>query len=302
MFSSPPYAGKTLMGFALLLVSLVVFPLSLSAQDKSKASNGDQDDEIKLQTEEVSIPVTVRDRKSGNLVPNLDKKGFKIYEDGVQQQISFFSAERVPVNVVLLLDTSSSVQSEIDNIKTSAWSFIQQMGDNDKFSIISFTDTVDLMLDWTSDKTKARRALSNLSSGKFTAFNDALYLAATEQLQGIKGRKAIIVLSDGIDNRASTMTADQAYDAVMRCEANVYIVSKTAILRKRMDPENAGYRKPDGSLMIPVDNQELYENLKKIAVVLKDSEANLTKLSDDTGGRIYLPMSMNDLDATYKQV
>src|SRR5215472_566478 len=290
MLSSAPFAGKTLMGFALVLLSLFAFPLMAAAQEKPK--NNDED-EIKLQTEEVSIPVTVRDRHSGNLVPNLDKKGFQIYEDGVQQQISFFTSERVPVNIVLLIDTSSSVQTEIDNIKTSAWAFIQQMGDQDKFSIISFTDTVDLVLDWTSDKDKARRALSNLSTGKFTAFNDALYLAATEQLQGIKGRKAVIVLSDGVDNRASTMSSSQAYDAVIRSEASVYIVSKTAILRRRFDPENAGYRRTDGTLFIPADNQEYYSKLKRVAQVLTDSEANLTKLSDDTGGRIYLPMSMN---------
>ena len=240
MITSPP-AGRALLGSVVFLFLLFVCPFLVSAQQSTR----NDDEVIKLEAEEVSIPVTVRDRKSGNLVASLQQKDFKIYEDGVEQQISYFSAERVPVNIVLLIDTSSSVQSEIDNIKESAWDFINQMGDKDKFSIITFTDTVDLVLDWTSDKAKARKALGNLTMGKFTAFNDALYLAATEQLKDIKGRKALIVLSDGVDNRASTMTTDQAYDAVMRSEANIYIVSKTAILRHRFNPDTAGYRKPD---------------------------------------------------------
>src|SRR5882724_743517 len=215
MFSSPPFAGRPAMGLAIALFVLMVFPVLVSAQEKPQDKQKVDDDVIKLETQEVSIPITVRDRKTGNLVPSLGKKDFKIYEDGVEQQISYFSAERVPANIVLLIDTSSSVQSEIANIRESAWDFIRQMGDKDTFSIITFTDTVDLILDWTSDKNKALKALNNLTTGKFTAFNDALYLAATEQLKDIKGRKAIIVLSDGIDNRASTTSKDDAYDAII---------------------------------------------------------------------------------------
>ena len=138
--------------------------------------------------------------------------------------------------------------------------------------------------------------------GKFTAFNDALYLAATEQLKDIKGRKAIIILSDGIDNRASTTSQEQAYDAVMRSEASVYIVSKTAILKKRLDPRTEGYERPDGTLFVPAENRSDYDKKVRIMSILKTSEEDLTKLSQDTGGRIYLPMTMLDLGSAYSQV
>jgi len=299
--SSAPLRLRALSIAALLLSLLSQSFSGQSQSQQSKQANEPEEGTVKLEATEVSLPVSVRNRNTGALVGNLKISDFIVYEDNVQQEISFFTATRVPVNVVLLIDVSSSLRSEIENIKAAALNFIRELGDNDKVSIMAFSDTVELIQDWTSDKSALESALLRIRRGEHTAFNDALFLAAEEQLMGVKGRKAIIILSDGVDNQASQLSFEQAFDALMHSEATVYVVSKTAILSSRINDE---LRMREKALIGQASQREseYISDLKLALKILGDSEKRLTRIVEETGGRIYLPMSQRDLLGAYSEV
>lgn len=294
---------RTLFRSCALMFSTLALTLGGSVHAQQNIALTASDDVVKLDTAEVSIPVTVRSHRTGGLIGTLSREDFAVYEDGVKQDVVFFAREHVPVSVVLLIDTSSSVRGELENIKEAAYNFLQALEPQDQVSIIGFADDVTLIQDWTRSKRDLTLSLERLKSGKFTAFYDALYLAAREQLDGVKGRKAIIVLSDGVDNRASSTSWDEAYDAIIRSEATVYIVSKTAILRASIQRELLTYDHA-GSLFTnaATSDAQYARQLKQVLQVLDDSERDLTRIAADTGARIYLPMTMYDLRDAYSQV
>lgn len=257
----------------------------------------DDDATISIETTEVLLPVTVRDQ-AGQFVPNLQARDFAIFEDGVSQPITSFALKRLPVHVVLMIDTSSSAARELEDFKAAAWQFISQLDPEDKVSLIRFDDVVELVQDWTSSRNALKRALNRLQTGMFTKFNDALYLAAHEQLEKIKGRKAIIVLTDGIDSGRGATNTERALRTLLEAEAAVYVVSKTRIQGRADREELAFYEKSSAGSA----NKLRIDGLKMSLQQLAESERHLTRLAEETGGRIFLPESFDELDQAYQQV
>ena len=133
----------------------------------------------------------------------------------------------------------------------------------------------------------------------FTKFNDALYLAAKEQLGKVTGRKAIIVLTDGIDSGQGSITPDKAFRTLIEEETSVYVVSKTRI-QGRSDREKLDYYQATSSSSSV--NQLRIDGLKMALAQLEESEHYLMRIAEETGGRIFLPDSFDDLGNTYQQV
>ncbi len=254
---------------------------------------------ISIETREVILPVTVRD-SSGRLVTQLQAEDFTIYEDGVPQPITSFALRQLPVHVVLLVDTSSSVARELEDFKAIAYRFITQLDPQDQVSIIKFDDKVELVQDWTSNRTALHRALKRLSAGMFTMFNDALWLAAREQLGRINGRKAIIVLTDGIDSGRGYISTLQAFRALVEAETAVYVVSKTRIQSRIEQNELEFYQNASASSRAL--NRVRIDSLKASLAALTESERKLARLAEETGGRIFLPESFDELEEAYRQV
>jgi VWFA-related protein len=252
---------------------------------------------IAIETSEVLLPVTVRD-SAGQFATDLKAEDFSIFEDGQPQPITSFALKRLPVHVVLLIDTSSSVTRELDDFKEAAWRFISQLDPEDKVSLIRFDDVVELVQDWTSSRNALKRSLNRLQTGMFTKFNDALYLAARQQLGKVKGRKAIIVLTDGIDSNRGAVSPERAFRTLVEEETAVYIVSKTRI-QGRADREELEYYQKSSSSSV---NQLRIDGLKTALAQLEASERYLTRIADETGGRIFLPASFDDLGDAYQQV
>src|SRR5438105_15051563 len=121
------------------------------------------------------LTVTVLDN-ADEFVANLKGEHFTISEDGMPQPISSFALKRLPVNVVLLIDTSSSVARELEDFKEAAYRFAERLDPEDQISLIKFDDKVELVQDWTKSRAALRRALNRLTTGMFTKFNDALWL------------------------------------------------------------------------------------------------------------------------------
>lgn len=257
-------------------------------------------DVISVSTTEVMLPVTVRDA-NGALVSDLTRHDFRVFEDGRQQPLSDLALRQVPVDVVLMVDASSSVANNLDDFRRAAEGFATRLAAEDRVSLIKFDDRVELLQDWTKSRFQLRRALARVEPGMFTRFNDALLLAARDQFSGVtKSRRAVIVLTDGIDSGRGSANLESAFQALLRAQVTVYVVSNTEISR-------ASKRAELDSLMNASDaiarfNQLRVDDLREGLRVLDQSEQNLAQLTAATGGRLYKPTSFDALDSTYAEV
>jgi VWFA-related protein len=292
-----------------VLLSFLLIGLAFSIQAQSNAPTPtptptpdlqevDPDDVISVNTAEVSLPVTVRD-SAGFLVNELTRKDFRVFEDGVEQPLSDFSLRKVPVDVALIVDASSSVADNLDDFRVAAEGFASHLATDDRVSLIQFDDRVVMLQDWTGSLVQLRRALRRIVPGMFTRFHDAMLLAARDQVPRPNSRHAIIVLTDGIDSgRGSTF--DAALRAALQGQTTVYVVSNTEIERARKQEELSTLL--SGSESAVRFNQLRIDDLRLGLAALKESEHNLEQLTAATGGRLYKPASFNDLERTYAEV
>ena len=258
----------------------------------------DPDDVISVNTTEVSLPVTVRDR-TGLLVNDLTRKDFRVIEDGVDQPLSDLSLRKVPVDVALIVDASSSVADNLEDFRNAAEGFASHLATDDRLSLIQFDDRVVMLQDWTGSLVQLRRALKRIAPGMFTRFHDAMLLASRDQAPRPNARHAIIVLTDGIDSgRGSTF--DVARRAALQAQTTVYVVSNTEIERARKQEELSTLL--SGSESAVRFNQLRIDDLRLGLAALTESERNLEQLSAATGGRLYKPASFNDLERAYVEV
>jgi len=255
-------------------------------------------DVVSVETTEVMFPVTVRDSE-GRLVNDLTRNDFRVYEDNRLQPLSDLALRQVPVDVALMVDASSSVATNLDDFRRAAEGFAARLAEDDRISLIKFDDRIELLQDWTKSRFQLKRALNRIEAGMFTRFNDALYLTSREQFGPVtKSRRALIVLSDGIDSGRGSTTIQAALEALIQAQVTVYVVSNTEISRatKRaeLDQLLSGSNVQFNQLRI----DDLREGLR----VLDRSEQNLAQLAQATGGRLYKPQTFDALESTYAEV
>jgi VWFA-related protein len=214
--------------------------------------------------------------------------------------LSQLALRQVPVDVILMLDASSSVSNNLDDFRHAALSFAAQLDPEDRISLIKFDDRVQLLQDWTRSRFQLQRALNRIEAGTFTRFNDALLLAAHEQFGSSQSRRAIIVLSDGIDSGRGTTSAEAALQAVLADQVTVYVISNTEISRAAKQAELDTLT--NGSYSAVRFNQLRIDDLREGLRVLNESEQRLAQLAQSTGGRIYKPQSFDALGDVYREV
>ena len=115
-------------------------------------------------TTEVMLPVTVRD-SNGRLVPDLTRNDFRVFEDESEQPLNDLALRQVPVDVILMVDASSSVASNLDDFRRAAEGFATRLAADDRISLIKFDDRVELLQDWTKSRFQLRRALMRVEPG-----------------------------------------------------------------------------------------------------------------------------------------
>lgn len=270
---------------------------SLKKPPEQEVSPGDV---VSVDTTEVMFPVTVRD-SNGRFVNDLTRTDFRVFEDGASQPLSDLALRQVPVDVVLMVDASSSVANNLDDFRRAAQGFAARLEADDRLSLIKFDDRIELLQDWTKSRFQFQRALTRIEPGMFTRFNDALMLAAKEQFgAATKSRRAVIVLSDGIDNGQGTTTLEGALQALIRAQVAVYIVANTEISRaaKRAELDTL----LGGSESSVKFNQVNIDRLRLGLKVLDQSEENLAQLARATGGKLYRPLTFDALESTYAEV
>ena len=252
---------------------------------------------ISVDTTEVMLPVTVRDG-SGRLVADLKRDDFHVFEDDREERLSELALRQVPVDVILMVDASSSVAENLDDFRKAAMEFAAQLDDKDRISLIKFDDRVQLLQEWTQSRFQFQRALNRIEPGMFTRLNDALVLAAREQFGNTQSRRAIILLTDGVDSGRGASTAEQALEAVLNAQASVYVVSNGEISRVEKQSQLNALLNSDSVTF----NQMRIDDLREGLRALDESEVKLTRLADATGGRIYKPASFARLNDAYREV
>lgn len=266
----------------------------------SPSSQEMEDDEvIKVSTTEVLLPVTVRDA-AGRLVTTLERKDFQVWEDGREQPLNDLRLRRVPVDVLLMVDASSSVASRLEDFRRAAEEFATLLAPEDRVSLLKFDDRVELLQDWTASRVQLRRSLRRVVPGMFTRFHDALYLAAREQFKDARRRHAVVVLTDGIDSGRGHASLEMALAALLEAGVSVYCISNTEIerARKRAELDTLQSDPPSTRRFNELRIGDLRESLR----VLDASERNLAALTEATGGRLFKPQSFAMLDDVYTEV
>ena len=220
---------------AALALAIPVVPLT--AQDQG------QGPVIKSEVTLVNLFATVRD-KNHRVVTDLKQDDFKVSEDGREEKIAFFSKEMaLPITLGLLLDTSGSEQFMLGAIQDAGGRFLHRvLKKGDEAMVISFDSDVDLLSDFTDDKTILDRAINkariNVPGGGMiagnpgpvgsqnitgTALYDAIYLACGEKLNGEAGRKAIVIVTDAQDE-GSKVKLEEAVEAAQRTDTVIHIL------------------------------------------------------------------------------
>jgi Ca-activated chloride channel family protein len=232
---------------------------------------------IKLTTDLVSLNVLVTD-DGGRAVLGLKKEDFKIYENGVEQPIAFFSAEEAPVSWGLILDRSGSMMGMMRDVYRAAVHVIDEGTDQDEMFIAIFNKRIELVTAFISDKHKLEKSILGLRADGETALWDAVAYGLDRIKLGKNRKKVLVVITDGQDN-ASKLNFRELIDLAEEAEVLIYPVGmfeseggmmrslpQLRISRDYPDVELDRLAKATGSLAhFPRDIEECKQSMKEIA-------------------------------------
>lgn len=254
----------------------ILAALGAAAGLTASAQQSDADDALpsfRAGVDVVSLNVTVTDADN-RFVTDLDQQNFQIFEDGVLQEITFFSRARLPIALSVLIDTSASMDKRMRTAQEAAIGFSRSLGPDDLAEIIDFDGRVEILQDFTNDLELLGEAIRQTSAGGSTSLYNALYVALKDLSKAPLRpsevrRQAIVMLSDGEDT-SSLITFDEVLELAKRSETGIYTIG----LQEEED-ERSGFREAD--------------------FVLR-------QLAYETGGRAFFPEDVNDLPAIYQQI
>jgi Ca-activated chloride channel family protein len=222
----------------------------------------------------VSLNVTVTD--AGNhYVTDLAEGDFSVFEDGVKQNITFFSRRQQPIAMSLLLDSSASMEQHLGTLQTAATNFIKKLKSNDLAQVIDFDSRVEIRQGFTGNQGELEAAIQQTNAGGSTSLHNAIYIALKE-LRKVKAvseedvrRQALIVFSD-VEDTSSLVSFEEVLDLAKRSETAIY-----AIALRGNDVQAKGFR---------------------------EAEFVMRTLAQETGGRAFFPTRIEDLSGVYAQI
>jgi Ca-activated chloride channel homolog len=227
--------------------------------------------------EVVSLNVTVTDGTT-RYVTDLTAADFNVFEDGVKQDVSFFSRTNLPIALALLLDTSASMESRLPTAQEAAIGFAKRLRPQDLAEVVDFDSRVVVLAPFTNSGSDLEQAIHKTSAGGSTSLYNAVYIALkdlkkvmaknTDEIR----RQAIVVLSDGEDT-SSLLPFEEVLDLAKRSETAIYAI---------------GLRSADGP--------------GTASKGFKEAEFVLRQFAQETGGRAYFPGQVSELAAIYGQI
>lgn len=262
-----------------VIVGLFLLAMCVSAQTPTPTPPTVSDDTGATKIFEVRLPVTVT--LKDQLVAGMTRGDFIVLEDGVPQEVTFFSDEKTnpPVYVGVLMDTSPSTAGKLDFEKESAKNFIYTVTRlrKDKAAFMTFDHEVKLIQDFTDKLDLLDKAVDKVKkTGSQTALYDAVWQFTDEKLRSAPGRKVIVVITDG-DDTFSRADLKDAIDIAQRTETTIFGISTKAGFLGTVPGVEAGTQKDAG-------------------------DKTLTQLCENTGGRVFFTGNMLDLEKAFKKI
>ncbi|HEY6802649.1 MAG TPA: VWA domain-containing protein [Pyrinomonadaceae bacterium] len=249
----------------------------------------DEADVLRTSTSLITIPAEVVDR-SGRYAANLRKEDFHIYENGVEQQLSYFASVEEPFTVALLLDVSGSTQSQLQAIRTAANTFISRLRRNDKLLIIAFDGKMNIMTEAVTfaELRQKKMRLDALNDG--TLLYDTVGFTLNQRLASIRGRKAIVLLTDGVDYGSKRWSLKQNLRDAEESDVMIYPVHYNTLPQL---PERLS-RVTD-----PKQREKMQAKLTKEYAV---GSTYLKSMADKTGGRMYETDNLFDVPRAFSMI
>jgi VWFA-related protein len=275
-----------------IFISIVLCAGSAIAQD---------DDPIVVDSSIVRLNIGVVDSR-GRPITNLGKENFAIYEDGVKQSISRFEPVVAPFSVVMILDMSGSTLGFRETIRQSAYRFVDALAPDDRVAVIEFYDKVNLRNDFTTDRKTIGNSISVANGRGKTQLFKALDFAL-EKLKGEgKRRKAIIVLTDGVDTAARDLDRDALQNASEK-ELTTTIKPETSEILARV----LGKSDVQGVTIYPLalptgDPFKLADPTPTQIAMFSAARKRLQIMADRTGGRLNTINRLEEMGRLYAAV
>lgn len=167
----------------------------------------DDGDIIKVETNLVTMPVSVLDR-DGRFISGLRQNDFKIFENGVEQKVDFFQSVEQPFTVALVIDVSPSTAFRIDEIQDAAITFVNQLRPGDRVVVIAFDEDVHVLSPVTNDRRILTEAIREARFGDGTGLYEVVDYVINHEMREIRGRKAVVLFTDGVDTTSRSATYD----------------------------------------------------------------------------------------------
>ncbi len=220
----------------------------------------------------VSLNVTVT-TSAQQFVTDLEQQDFLVFEDGVKQEVSFFTRSQLPIALALLLDTSASMDDKMATAQEAAIGFARRLRPEDVAQVIDFDSRVTILQGFTNDGAALEKAIRSTAAGGSTSMYNAIYIALNE-MRKVRAqsaddirRRAIVVLSDGEDT-SSLLPFEEVLELAKRAETAIYTIG----IRSADPGSTRGFR---------------------------EAEFVLKQLAHETGGRAFFPGSVGELPAIY---
>jgi Ca-activated chloride channel homolog len=284
---------KNLTSFFCLLIVLWAFK-SASAQQKVPTNTSEEpaDDVVRVNTNLVTVPISVLDRH-GKFIPDLTQEQFHLFENGVEQEIAYFESAETPFTVALLLDTSDSTKFKLKDIQDAAIAFTEQLRPEDRVMVIAFDINVNLLSEATSDRDALRKAIRRAQTGGGTSLYRAVNVAVNERLNRIRGRKAIVLFTDGVD----TTSRDVTYEATLRTAEELDALVYTIQYNTYYDlmSESAAASSGPNTQLITSKGESLQTAYTRATRYLK-------LLAEKSGARSYYANNLNHLQETFAHI
>ncbi|MEK6282627.1 MAG: VWA domain-containing protein [Acidobacteriota bacterium] len=281
----------------LFLVQLLLICCALPAAAQ------DPDETIRTDTSLVQLNIGVVDPR-GRAITSLSRNDFTVYEDGVKQPISYFEPTSAPFSLVLMLDVSGSTISFRPQLKQAAWRFLDALAPDDRVAVIQFNAKVKTLAGFSTDRKKTAYAIEIAEGAGETHFYDALKTALSAlDKEGMKRRKAIVVLTDGLDthlrnaDRASASRAQTDAEAV----AAINPMSSGALNAVLTEAHKQGVT--IYPLALPSgDPKRLPLPDPVITAIYSAARTRLQSIADRTGGRLNEIQRLDQMARLYAEV
>jgi Ca-activated chloride channel family protein len=247
--------------------------LTPSAPPPPPGAQPSPDHRLKSDVELVVLHVTVADEK-GQFVEDLKRDNFKVYEQKVEQKISFFSRDDVPVTMGLVIDNSGSMREKRSQVNAAAMTFVRTSNPQDEAFVVNFNDEyyLDTDGDFTNDPKNLDEALSRIDTRGSTALYDAVIGSLAHLKKGHKDKRVLLVVTDG-DDDASQKSFEDAIKAAEQSNATIYTIGVFS-----------------------------EDDLKTNKKMVRHSRKVLTELAEATGGQAYFPDNLDQVTPVCEQV